>query len=377
MSIAEWKNCIKQKTTDGLPFPDSKIRCALKLGANISTDAIDSLTFSKITSLNDSDLENNVINRLLTYPHFSFDSTVEMAKRDMALDAQLKKDTAKILIDSRKCREAEERQQVEKQKVRIARDQEIDARLTVQLKEIQNSREEQEKRETEAKKKRFATNQAIDAQTDAQLKEMRRNWEEQDRKKAVDQIRKIAEDQQAKIQLDAQLDKIKHLNDKPATFKPHTIEKTFCGFCAEFHATKILLPCGTIREYPLETWHVTNSMKTDSEGFETQQPQDIDRCILALTQNKGLSTEEAKTQCTTMLSDSAFLHDYIRFPIKSEVRKPSDEDYFIGKTVSDLNVHPEQAKAQYERNRIDNAEYIMHLLESGKLQSMLKKRQPH
>jgi len=305
MNVENWRQCLKQKTGDGLPFQDAKLRCALKLGANISTDSIDSSTWSKITELHDSDLENHVIARLLDYGGSlsTFDNTVNMAKKDMALDAQLKIDTQKIYDDSRKLREAEKR--------KIAGD-----------KAEQETRDQQETRR----------------------------------------------------QIDAQIAQLKKANEPPP-MKPHVIERTFCGFCGEFHATSIILSCGRTQEYPLNTWHVRDYMKVDSEGWETKQPSDYDRCVCALTIDKGLSEDEAKTKCQNLLSDSQFLHNFINFPIKSGVTKPSKEDYAIGDTVAKMGIHPELATKMYEEDRAKNAEYINKLMESGELHKILARRQ--
>jgi hypothetical protein len=302
MSVENWRQCLKQKTGDGLPFPDAKLKCALKLGANISTDTIDSSTWNKITDLHDSELENRVIARLLNYPHFSFNFTVEMAKKDMVLDAQLKIDTQKIYEDSRKAIETEKR--------KIAGDQ-----------------AEQE---------------------------------------TMDQ-------QETRRQIDSQIERLKKANE-PEPMKPHVIERTFCGFCSEFHATKILLSDGSTREYSINTWHSRDYMKVDSEGWETKQPSNYDRCVYALTVNKGIAEDEAKTKCTAMLEDPMFLHNFINFPIKSGVTKPSKEDYAVGKLVAEMNIHPEMAKALYDKDRQDNAEYINKLTETGELHKMLARR---
>lgn len=182
--------------------------------------------------------------------------------------------------------------------------------------------------------------------------------------------------EQIQLETDAQLERIKHFNDKPATFTPTVTERTFCGFCQEFHATKILMPCGSIREFPLSTWHVRDSMKTDSEGFETKEPSNMDRCMCAFT-DKGLSRQGAEQKCQNLLADAAFLHDFINFPVKTTVTKPSKEDLWIGKTVAETNIHPELAQKMYEKDREENAEYIRKLMDSGELQRIYQQMRSH
>lgn len=294
---------MKDRTAQGLPFVDSKIRCSHFLG-NISTDAIDAFTWDKIKNLQDSQLENTVIARLLDYGGSlpTFEHTVEMARKDIAADAELRLATQKIYADSQKA---------------IAVD-----------------------------KARIATDQAEKARED-QLETRR--------------------------QIDSQITRLKEAN-KPPPIEPHVIERTFCGFCEEFHATRILLPCEKTREFPLSTWHVQDYMKTDSEGWETREASNLDRCVYALTVDKGLSQQDAETKCDSILSDPMFLHNFINFPVKTTVTKPSKEDLFIGKAVADMNIHPELAQKMYQKDRTENAEYISKLMETGELHKILARR---
>jgi len=303
MNVQNWRLSMKDCTARGLPFEDSKIRSAHHLG-NISTDAIDSLTWNKIANLQDSQLENTVIAKLLSGSNWTFDYAVESAKNDITRDTQLKADTQKVYENLHRSLEADK-------------------------------------------------TRAAEAQTEL--------------------TRKAEQIQQ---ETDAQLDRIKHLGDKPATFTPQVTERTFCGFCSEFHATKILMPCGEIREYPLSTWHVRDSMKADSEGWETEQPNNMDRCMCALTTDKGLSKQDAENKCQTLLSDPVFLHDFINFPVKTSVTKPSKEDLFIGKAVA-ANIHPELAKRMFDKEQAETLNYIQKLADSGELEQIYRQRRSH
>jgi len=127
--------------------------------------------------------------------------------------------------------------------------------------------------------------------------------------------------------------KVRHDNWKR---EPKVLEKTFCAFCLTMHPTKVLCEDGTVKSFPISTFHIKPQMRIDSLGL-TREATNQERCVSAIMDVQGVSQEEAEGVCKQLLEDPVFRHDFLNHPMvwkHSELRNPTKEDKYVAAWVS-------------------------------------------
>jgi len=193
--------------------------------------------------------------------------------------------------------------------------------------------------------------------------------ERQKERAAQDQIRRAIktdkEDKQRQIALDQKLKQ--YQPDKPTIpFTPKIVERAFCCFCNEYHPTQIMTRPGEIKNFSLDSYHVTDRMRVNSEGYD-RIPTDKERCVFAIMQNRGCDQDEAERKCDQLLNNPLVINRYIRNPKHEQVTKQTEEDRYVAKTVATMNIHPELAKQAYDQICDERTASIIKLIRTGKL----------
>jgi len=197
-------------------------------------------------------------------------------------------------------------------------------------------------------------------------KDAKHNRERAAREQIKRAIQTDKEEKERKVALDQRIKEITRPEPSKITFTPKVLEHSFCCFCSEYHPTQIMTRPGEIKNFSLDSYHVTDRMRVNSEGYDGI-PTDKERCVFAIMQNRGCDQDEAERKCDQLLNDPLVINRYIRNPKHEQVTKQTKEDVFVANMVAKQKVHPEIPQAIFKQDQDRRTQFISYLLNTGRL----------